>query len=231
MTAIIVDRDGVRGRARGRLTRCCTAPPSAPGTASRYLWSGQFRTLASVAEALYWARIAGGRSDDLTPDEVAENVDRYLPALRRAAQVGDPAGAHAASTSTRSLFLHPPFTLMARRRAPAVPRAALPGDVARRRIGSLRRWLVQGMIRIAQQMVYLGYYGDPRQPGRRCGYMPFSQRPGDDPSLRKPRAGCVVEAGAEAARATSRGRGGDRRLGRRRGRDRATGWRRTGTGW
>jgi choline dehydrogenase-like flavoprotein len=49
-------------------------------------------------------------------------------------------------------------------------------DVAERRISSLWRTLVQAMIRVAQQLVYLGYYGDKRTFAS-VGYAPFSERP------------------------------------------------------
>ena len=128
-----------------------------------YLWSGQFRTLASVAEALYWSSAsAADAPTDLTPDEVAENADRYLAGFEarrkwvmRVALTG--------MNLYPLLFVHPTFTLMAVDERRHFLERHFSDDVARRRIGSLRRWLVQGMIRLAQQATYLGYYGDPAQ--------------------------------------------------------------------
>ena len=67
-------------------------------------------------------------------------------------------------------------------------------DVARRRIGSFRRWLVQGMIRLGQQIVYLGYYGDPASWAA-TGYVPFSRRPEGLRAKRKEPGTLVVEDG------------------------------------
>ena len=49
-------------------------------------------------------------------------------------------------------------------------------DVAARRIFGLWRTLVQAMIRVAQQLAYLGYYSDKRTFAS-VGYVPFSERP------------------------------------------------------
>ena len=164
-----------------------------------YLWSGQFRTLASVAEALYWSSAsAADAPTDLTPDEVAENADRYLAGFEarrkwvmRVALTG--------MNLYPLLFANPTFTLMAVDERRHFLERHFSDDVARRRIGSLRRWLVQGMIRLAQQATYLGYYGDPRSwPA--TGYTPFSQRPEGRGAQRKPRGSLVVEDGRRVAR-------------------------------
>ena len=152
----------------------------------RYLGVGQFRTLASLAEA-----VLGRDAQTLAPERVAMNVEAYLQRFdaRRKWIVRL---ALSGINLYPLAFLRQPFNLMAADERLAFLERRFRGDVARRRIGSLRRWLVQGMIRIAQQMVYLGYYGDPAT-WEEVGYVPFSARPGYDPSLRKRPGGLRVE--------------------------------------
>jgi choline dehydrogenase-like flavoprotein len=156
----------------------------------RYLSVGQFRTLAALAEA-----VLGRDALTLSPERVAMNVEAYLQRFdaRRKWIV------RLALTGINLyplVTLHPPFNLMGPDERRPYLEKRFRGDVARRRIGSLRRWLVQGMIRIAQQMVYLGYYGD-EATWDEVGYVPFSARPGFDPSLRKRRGGLRVEQGTK----------------------------------
>jgi choline dehydrogenase-like flavoprotein len=160
----------------------------------RYLSAGQFRTLASVAEALLWSSSASaGPPPELTPDEVAQNADRYLADfaarrkwVMRIALVG--------INFYPLMFAKPAFTLMGLEERRAFMEKHFGEDVARRRIGHFRRWLVQGMIRLAQQVVYLGFYSDKRTwPA--TGYRPFSAR---EPEIaraeRKARSALRVES-------------------------------------
>jgi choline dehydrogenase-like flavoprotein len=142
----------------------------------RYLSPGQWRALSSVAEALLWTGPAGqAPPPELTPDEVARRADHYLASfdasrkwVMKIALLG--------ITFYPLLFLKPAFTLLAVDERREFLEKRFGDDVARRRIGSFRRWLVQGMIRLAQQVVYLGFYSDPRTwPA--TGYVPFSERP------------------------------------------------------
>ena len=155
-----------------------------------YLSAGQFRTMGALAEA-----VLGTDAATLTPERVAANVEAYLQRFdaRRKWVVRL---ALSGINFYPMLVLRQPFNLMAADERRTFLERRFRGDVARRRIGSLRRWLVQGMIRIAQQMVYLGYYGDP-VTWPEVGYVPFSGRPGFDPSLRKRRGGLRVERGPE----------------------------------
>jgi choline dehydrogenase-like flavoprotein len=141
-----------------------------------YLSRGQFRTLVALAESLMG-------DESLVPHEdVAKRVDRYLAGfearrkwLMKAALVG--------LELYPLTYLRPPLRLMGPERRRGFIEAHFEGDVARRRVGELRRWLAQAMIRLGQQVVYLGYYGDPRTHAS-VGYVPFSKRPRHDPSLR-----------------------------------------------
>lgn len=154
-----------------------------------YLSGGQFRTLTALAESLL------GPEPTVPPEKVAMNVDAYLKrfgARRKWVIRVALSGINFYPLAS----LHPPFTLMAPdERRPLLERR-FRGDVARRRIGSTRRWLVQGMIRLGQQVVYLGYYGDEASWDE-VGYVPFSRRPGHDPALRKRPGGLEVERGPE----------------------------------
>lgn len=156
----------------------------------RYLTSGQFRTLAAVTEALLTPDAQG-----LPPEEAAARVDRYLAGFEakrkwvmRLALTG--IGLYPL------LFGRQPLSLMAADERRAFLEKRFAGDVARRRIGSLRRWLVQGMIRIGQQLACVGYYGDPRTYPE-VGYVPFSARERYDPAWRKPKGGLEVTRPSE----------------------------------
>ena len=74
------------------------------------------------------------------------------------------------------LKLRAPFSVMAPQERLDFVKRHFMTDVAERRISSLWRTLVQAMIRVAQQLVYLGYYGDKRTFAS-VGYAPFSERP------------------------------------------------------
>jgi choline dehydrogenase-like flavoprotein len=156
----------------------------------RYLSPSQFRTLEALAECLL-----AGEASTLSPERVAMNVDAYLRRFdaRRKWVIK---AALAGISFYPLLFLRLPLSLMASDQRREFLEKRFRGDVARRRIGSLRRWLVQAMIRLSQQMVYLGYYGDPAS-WEEVGYVPFSQRPGYDPSLRKRPGGLEVEPGPQ----------------------------------
>ena len=162
----------------------------------RFFSAGQFRTLTSVAEALLWTSPASeGPPPELSPEEVATNADHYLAGfdasrkwVMRLALVG--------INLYPLAFLRPPFNLMAADERREFLEKHFGDDVAERRIGSSRRWLVQGMIRLAQQVVYLGFYGDRRTwPG--VGYVPFSERPEGARAheARKKRGGLRIESG------------------------------------
>ncbi len=159
-----------------------------------YMTSGQFRTVTALAEAFYWS--SSSKEDapaDFTPERVAENADNYLGGFeaRRKWVMG------VALTGINLypvLFVNPPFTLMAVDERRAFLERHFGDDVARRRIGSFRRWLVQGMIRLGQQIVYLGYYGDPASWAA-TGYVPFSRRPEGLRAKRKEPGTLVVEDG------------------------------------
>lgn len=153
-----------------------------------YLSVGQFRAVTALAECLL-----GGEAATLPAERVAMNVEAYLQRFE-ARRKWVMKIALSGINLYPLFFLRQPLTLMAVDERRAFLERHFRGDVARRRIGSLRRWLVQGMIRLGQQVVYLGYYGDPATHAE-VGYVPFSKRRGHDPALRKPPGGLEVERG------------------------------------
>src|SRR4051812_4716808 len=136
----------------------------------KYLGPAEFSTLRALAEVLI-----DGPDEKVTPTEIAQNVDSYLARL-------DARGKGIVKLSYLGLTLFPLFFL----RAPfaAMPPAARKAFVEKRFLRAVARhkiWFrplreaIQGMIRAAQQFVFLGYYGDKRSYGD-VGYRPFSER-------------------------------------------------------
>jgi choline dehydrogenase-like flavoprotein len=149
-----------------------------------YLSMGQLRTVTALAESLL------GPDVSMAPEEVASRVDHYLAAFRaqrkwvmKAALIG--------IHFYPLVHLRPPLPLMAADSRRDFLETRFGSDVAQRRVSSLYRWLVQGMIRLAQQIVYLGYYSHP-STHHEVGYVPFSRRERYDPSLRKKPGGLEV---------------------------------------
>jgi choline dehydrogenase-like flavoprotein len=132
-----------------------------------YLTHNEYTTILALAEVLIPQDEAA-----IPPTTIAHNVDEYLKKFTardkwkiRAALMG--------LSVYPLLFLRPPWTIMStgmRKRF-----------IKRRFVDAGRRNplldLVQSLLRAAQQMVYLGYYGDPRG-ARSAGYKPFSERDG-----------------------------------------------------
>jgi choline dehydrogenase-like flavoprotein len=151
----------------------------------RYLSVGQFRTLAAVTEALLTPD-----AHRITPEECAARVDRYLAGFE-AKRKWVMRLAISGIGLYPLLFGRQTISLMASDERRRFLEARFEGDVARRRIGSLRRWLVQGMVRIGQQLACVGYYGDPRTYSE-VGYVPFSRRERFDPKWRRKPAALQV---------------------------------------
>lgn len=149
----------------------------------------EFRTLVALAEVLI--RAGDPSEEEVPPADVARNVDRYVSQIRarrrwvhRAALFG--------------IWLHP---LLVRFRAPISeldPRARLrylkehfqraevldpiperepppPPLAVVQRFAAWVRKRVPAMIRVAQQLTYVGYYNDPRSFAS-VGYERFSER-------------------------------------------------------
>jgi choline dehydrogenase-like flavoprotein len=144
----------------------------------KYLTPSGFRALMALSEVLVL------RDDrEVSAAEVAIRVDRYLARFR------------AREKSTIKLALHfldylpvatahPPFHLMSV--------DAREKWIQRRFLDQTRDWLLPrwarnlrtALIRAAQQFSFFGYYGDPRA-ARKCGYLPFSERPEYEQRMRE----------------------------------------------
>jgi choline dehydrogenase-like flavoprotein len=139
----------------------------------RYLTPGGFRALMALAEVLVL------REDrEIAPAEVAVRVDHYLARFRaRGKKMVWLAFLGLAYLPL--VTLHPPFHFMSvNLRERWVQRRFLDQTMdwlMPRKLRDIRR----AMIRTAQQFCFFGYYGDPRA-AKRVGYLPFSERYGDD---------------------------------------------------
>src|SRR3954447_122396 len=138
--------------------------------ALKYLGPAEFSTLRALAEVLI-----DGPDEKVSPTEIAQNVDSYLARL-------DARGKGIVKLSYLGLTLFPlvclraPFAAMRPADRKAFIEKRFLRAIAKRKVRILfLRELIQGMIRAAQQFVFLGYYGDPRSH-RDVGYRPFSER-------------------------------------------------------
>ena len=130
----------------------------------------EYRTLAALAEVL-----VRGPDEQVPASDVAANVERYVQNIR----------AHRRWVYRLTLFgmyLHPllyfkpPFSELDEDTRLDHIKKHFRRDVLLRLIPDWWRQLVQIMIRVSQQITYLGYYND-RRSFRSVGYVPFSDRP------------------------------------------------------
>jgi choline dehydrogenase-like flavoprotein len=136
-----------------------------------YLSPYEFVTLRALAEVLI-----EGDEEPVGPDAIARKVEGYLAGLEARGK-GRIRLAFIGLTLFPLLTLHPPFAAMSPGDRLAYVKRRFHADVSTRRTIHWLRPYVQAMIRAAQQMVYLGYYGDPRTY-RSTGYVPHAERPG-----------------------------------------------------
>lgn len=134
-----------------------------------YLSHAAFASLAALAEV-----IVEGEDERVPPADVAHNVDRWLARL-------DARGKGTVRLALLGLALYPllslhfPFPAM----APDARRRFLEKRferVSRRRLRGFRRTLTKGLLRLASQMAYVGYYTDRRSHAS-VGYVRFADRP------------------------------------------------------
>ena len=130
----------------------------------------EYRTLTALADV-----VVRGADELVPPTDVAANVERYVRKIR----------AHRRWVYRLVLFgmyLHPllyfkaPFSELDEETRLDHIKRHFRKDVLLRLIPDWWRQLVQIMIRVGQQVTYLGYYND-RRTFRAVGYVPFSQRP------------------------------------------------------
>lgn len=138
----------------------------------RYLSNAEFRTLTALAEVL----VDTNRPDRPSAGEVAKRVDEYLYSFEASGKKNIRLALLGLAFYPLAL-LHAPFSMMAPADRLAFVRKHFVTDVSGRHLLGPLRTVVQAMIRAAQQMTFMGYYGDSRV-GAAVGYLPFSERPG-----------------------------------------------------
>src|SRR5215217_2769746 len=135
-----------------------------------YLGPTEFSTLRALAEVLI-----DGPDEKVSPTEIAQNVDHYLSRLDARGK-GIVKLSYIGLTLFPLLYLRAPFAAM-----PPADRKAFVEKRFLRAVSKRKIWwrplreAIQGMIRAAQQFVFLGYYGDKRSYAD-VGYRPFSER-------------------------------------------------------
>jgi GMC oxidoreductase len=147
-----------------------------------------FKALAALAEVVV-------DPERVPPRDVAGNVDRYMGSFR-AQRTWVVKAALTGLWFYPLRYLKPPFPMMkpdARREF--VEKRFVRDIFSRIRIG---RNLIQAMFRLSSQMVYLGYYGDPRTFDF-TRYKPFTERDRFDPKWKDvpatlPRLECLSPA-------------------------------------
>ena len=137
----------------------------------RYLGSAEYVTLMAMSEILVLRD-----NDVLTPAQVATNVDDYLDRFHAAGKWKIRLGLFALAIYPL-FWLRPPLSLMSPEPRLAFVEKRFLKEVWSRRLPSPVRTLVQSMIRLAQQMTFLGFYGDKRG-AETAGYTRFSDRDG-----------------------------------------------------
>jgi choline dehydrogenase-like flavoprotein len=136
----------------------------------RYLSQLQHRSVTALAEVLVM-----GEDEALTPEEIARNVDEYLHSFA-ARDKWKTKLALTGVTFYPLVRLRAPYPIMSPEKRRRFIERCFVSDVAERRLpGPLRR-IVQSMLFAAQQLVFIGYYADPRTAAA-TGYVPFSRRP------------------------------------------------------
>jgi choline dehydrogenase-like flavoprotein len=136
----------------------------------RYFAPTEFRCLRALAEV-----IVLGEDERLTADEVARNTDRYLATFTARSK-------WLSRLALAGIQLYPvfsvraPFSYLTAESRLQFIRTRFYRDVRLRLLPGPLRTLVQAMIRMAKQLVYIGYYGDERTFDA-VGYVPFSHRP------------------------------------------------------
>jgi choline dehydrogenase-like flavoprotein len=136
---------------------------------SRFLGVWEFRALSALADV-----VVAGEDERVPPERVAANLDRYVAPIRarrrwvyRAALV--------AIQAHPLLYLKAPFSELDADTRLAHVKRHFRRDVLLGVIPDWWRRLVQIVIRVGKQLVYVGYYADPATFAS-IGYRPFSER-------------------------------------------------------
>ena len=144
----------------------------------KYFSPLQFKTLEALAEVIIY-----GEKEILSGEEVSKNVDTYFNSFQAKSK-------WTMALVITVLYFYPILSLL-----PPLPYIS-PGrrlrflkdrfysDVEGRHIPEFWRVIVQGLIRIAKQMCYIGYYNDKRTFAS-VGYIPFTERKDKDERINK----------------------------------------------
>lgn len=135
----------------------------------KYFSPIQFKTLRALSEVIIY-----GEHEVIPADDVAHNVDSYFKSFEAKTK-------WTMAMVITGLYFYPILSLL-----PPLPyiepkslheflKKRFYRDVEARLIPGWWRTLAQGMIRIAKQMCYIGYYNDKRTFAS-VGYIPFSER-------------------------------------------------------
>ncbi len=139
------------------------------GLGLAYLSPMQFRSLKALAEV-----VIPDPQHLVPPDQIARNVDRYLAGFR-----GHTKWVMKLVLSGMQVYpllsLHAPLSYMHPDERYAFLTRRFYQDVTARIAPPFWRMIVQGMIRMAKQLSFLGYYND-RRSFASVGYVRFSER-------------------------------------------------------
>jgi choline dehydrogenase-like flavoprotein len=144
----------------------------------KYFSPLQFKTLESLAEVIIY-----GEEETISSEEVAKNVDTYFN-IFQAKTKWTMALVITGLYFYPLLSLLPPLPYISPERRLEFLKKRFYRDIEARRIPEFWRVMAQGMIRIAKQMCYIGYYNDKRTFSS-IGYVPFSERKDKDDRFSK----------------------------------------------
>ncbi|MFI5263428.1 MAG: GMC family oxidoreductase N-terminal domain-containing protein [Candidatus Kapaibacterium sp.] len=151
-----------------------------------YLSPAQYRTLVALADVMF-----ADTKDVITEFEIAGNVDRYLSSFR-AKTKWITALALTVLEWYPILSLKAPLTIMDPEDRLDFVKKRFYRDTTLKLQPEFYRVITQAMIRMGQQLCYIGYYNDSRTFDS-VGYVPFSKRPdtpakmiSNPPAPRKP---------------------------------------------
>ena len=135
-----------------------------------YLSPSQFRTLVSLADVMF-----AETKHLITEIDIARNVDTYLSSFKAKTKWIMPLALNV--LEIYPIFsLKAPLSLMNPEDRLSFVKKRFYRDTTLKLQPEFYRVITQAMIRVGQQLCYIGYYNDPRTFDS-VGYVPFSKRP------------------------------------------------------
>ncbi|MEP7235785.1 MAG: hypothetical protein ABI778_10870, partial [Ignavibacteriota bacterium] len=135
-----------------------------------YLSPARYRTLVSLADVMF-----NETKHLISPEDIARNVDRYLASFRAKTKWITALALNVLEVYP-ILSLKAPLSLMNPTDRLEFVKKRFYRDLTIKLQPESYRVLTQAMIRLGQQLCYIGYYNDPRT-FESVGYVPFSKRP------------------------------------------------------